>query len=222
MREPSHAGGASRRCQRFLACHGLVFACVGPIIDVRLASCTGSLPSLVAAGLSKVDSGCLRRTLPTLCGTACLLGSPCILKPCCTSRKALGTLSPLGRYGAWLSATPAHSSLLSCWLFLTTFGKSFSELLRGTTVRTSYDSFKAACVRAASCLKSATNTVFRECNLLESFGLFRTVAQSWTEGLNTWASHASLAFQPMAVPVGLATLGRLVNVVGSAIDPFLD
>ena len=196
--------------------HGLVFASVGPIIDIRLVSAINWLSSQVTSSFPQLGGQQL------LLATACLLGSPCILKPCCTSRKALGTLSPLGRYGAWLSATPAHSSLLSCWLFLTTFGKSFSELLRGTTVRTSYDSFKAACVRAASCLKSATNTVFRECNLLESFGLFRTVAQSWTEGLNTWASHASLAFQPMAVPVGLATLGRLVNVVGSAIDPFLD
>ena len=203
-----------------MACHGLVFACVGPIIDVRLASSIGSLASLVAAGLSAAS------TLPTLFDTACLLGSPCILKPCCTSRKALGTLSPLGRYGAWLSATPAHSSLLCCWLFLTAFGDLG---FRGTAshashgrVRTSYDSFKAACVRAMSCAKSATNTVFSECNLLESFGLFRTVALAWTEGLNTLASHASLAFQPTAVPVGLATLGRLVNVVGSAIDPFLD
>jgi len=200
-------------------CEGnLVFACVGPIIDIRLASSIGSLASLVAAGLNTAS------TLPVLLNTACLFDSFYILKPYCTFREALSILSPLGRYGAWLLAIPAHSSLLSCWLFLAALAVLPSTVLvRGRlAMRAGYDSFKAACVCVMSCIKSATNVVFSECNLLESFGLFRTVALAWTEGLNTLASYASLAFQPMAVPVGLATLGRLVNVVGSAIDPFLD
>jgi hypothetical protein len=36
-----------------------------------------------------------------------------------------------------------------------------------------------------SMVKSATNAVFAEVALLEPFGLFRTVALAWTEGLNT-------------------------------------
>jgi len=71
--------------------HALVFASVGPIIDIRLVSSINWLSSQVR-----------RLTLPAgsagqFCalGTACLLGSPCILKPCCISRKALGMASVL-------------------------------------------------------------------------------------------------------------------------------
>jgi hypothetical protein len=77
-------------------------------------------------------------------------------------------------------------------------------------------SFRAACACPAGCLKSAANALFAECALLEPLGLLRAVALAWTEGLSTWASRASLALQPLAVPAGAAALGRLLNAAGGA------
>jgi len=83
-------------------------------------------------------------------------------------------------------------------------------------------SFLLSCVSLISIIKTAANVVFSEINLLEAFGLFRSVALCWTEGLNTWASYLWLDFQAMVVPVGSSSLGRIINVVGSAIDPLLE
>jgi len=116
-------------------------------------------------------------------GTARLLGSPCALKPCCISRKALGVRSALSRYGPWLLPAPSHFTLFSGWLVLSVARACL--LNTASLVATGYASLKAACVAALSMVKSATNAVFSEVNLLEPFGLFRTVALAWTEGLNT-------------------------------------
>jgi len=150
--------------------------------------------------------------------TACLFDSLYILKPYCIFREALSVRNALSQCGSWLLLAPGHFTLFSSWLMLSCPGRSAA----GDFTSTGYASFKAACVAVLSMVKSATNVVFSEVNLLEPFGLFRTVALAWTEGLNTWASYAWLNFCPLVVPVGISTLGRLINVVGSAIDSFLD
>ena len=76
-------------------------------------------------------------------------------------------------------------------------------------------------VSPISITKTATNIVFSEVTLHEPLGLFRSVALAWTEGLNAWASYLWLGFQAMVVPVGISSLGRIMNAVDSAIDPFL-
>ena len=53
--------------------------------------------------------------------------------------------------------------------------------------------------------------------------VFRTIALGSTDGLCTNASCTfSLSFQPYIVPVGRIALGRILNVVGSSIDPYID
>jgi flagellar biosynthesis/type III secretory pathway ATPase len=95
------------------------------------------------------------------------------------------------------------------------------QLCRLGHARTS-GSFALACAGPCSIVKSASNAAFSEVQALEPFAFFRTVALAWTEGLNTWASHAWLDFEAAAVPVGRSALGRLINAAGSALDPFLD
>ena len=69
-------------------------------------------------------------------------------------------------------------------------------------------------VSPISITKTATNIVFSEVTLHEPLGLFRSVALAW-------ASYLWLGFQAMVVPVGISSLGRIMNAVDSAIDPFL-
>ena len=166
--------------------HGLVFASVGPIIDIRLVSSISWLSSQ-GTRLSRRVGFWPNAVLPagSVLGTARLLGSPCALKPCCISRKALGVRSALSRYGPWLLPAPSHFTLFSGWLVLSRPGALAFRAGAGCRADAGYASFKAACVAALSMVKSATNAVFSEVNLLEPFGLFRTVALAWTEGLNT-------------------------------------
>lgn len=204
--------------------HALVFASVGPIIDIRLVSSINWLSTQAR----RLTTHSLEPAAVPL-GTACLFGSPCILKPCCISRKALGAPAPLqnsSAVSAWLLRATGHCAFFSSWLSVSgacsANAISLRSLLDPLGHAIAFACFRAACVAAMSMVKSATNSVFAEVALLEPVGLFRTVALAWTEGLNTWASHAWLDFQAVVVPVGVSTLGRLINVVGSAIDPFLD
>jgi hypothetical protein len=168
--------------------HGLVFASVGPIIDIRLVSSINWLSSQGTRLSRRVGfwpNAVLRSAPGSVLGTACLLGSPCALKPCCISRKALGVRSALSRDGPWLLPAPSHFTLFSGWLVLSRQASVPFRAGAGCRADAGYASFKAACVAALSMVKSATNAVFSEVNLLEPFGLFRTVALAWTEGLNT-------------------------------------
>jgi hypothetical protein len=170
--------------------HGLVFASVGPIIDIRLASTIGWLSSQVTRlsmpkTLHFFQSSCVL-------GTACLLGSPCILKPSCISRKALGISSPLAGHMGWLLQVAGHGTLFSSWLLASVLpagsgGSSDSTLnqLHLLGHASTSRSFALACVGAISIVKSAANTAFSEVNVMEPFAFFRTVALAWTEGLNT-------------------------------------
>lgn len=165
--------------------HGLVFASVGPIIDIRLASTIGWLSSQVTRlsmpkTLHFFQSSCVL-------GTACLLGSPCILKPSCISRKALGISSPLAGHMGWLLQVASHGTLFSSWLLASVLPATPSTLnqLHLLDHASTSRSFALACVGAISIVKSATNTAFSEVNVMEPFAFFRTVALAWTEGLNT-------------------------------------
>jgi hypothetical protein len=175
--------------------HGLVFASVGPIIDIRLASTIGWLSSQVTRlsmpkTLHFFQSSCVL-------GTACLLGSPCILKPSCISRKALSISSPLAGHMGWLLQVASHGTLFSSWLLASVLpplpatpaapassDSTLSQLHLLGHASTSR-SFALACVGAISIVKSAANAAFSEVNVMEPFAFFRTVALAWTEGLNT-------------------------------------
>ena len=53
-------------------------------------------------------------------------------------------------------------------------------------------------------------------------GVFRAIALGSTDGLCTSSCTFLLSFQPVIVPVGRIALGRILNVVGSSIDPYID
>ena len=49
----------------------------------------------------------------------------------------------------------------------------------------------------------------------------RTIALGSTDGFSCFSCTFSLSFQPVIVPVGRIALGRILNVVGSSIDPYI-
>ena len=52
-------------------------------------------------------------------------------------------------------------------------------------------------------------------------GVIRSVALGSTDGLCTWICTYLLGLQPVIVPAGRMSLGRIFNVVGAIIDRYL-
>ena len=53
-------------------------------------------------------------------------------------------------------------------------------------------------------------------------GILRCISLGVTEGLSTWRCNIQLNVQAVIVPVGRVSLGRILNVVGAAVDLFDD
>merc|ERR1711933_569207 len=69
-------------------------------------------------------------------------------------------------------------------------------------------------------VKAYANWLLVEVNQICYGGIVRTIALGFTEGISSWKVEALCTFQPLVVPVGQSTLGRLFNVLGATIDAY--
>lgn len=69
-------------------------------------------------------------------------------------------------------------------------------------------------------IKSYASCLVAELSQLCYKGVLRRIALGSTDALSTWRCPFLLQLQPVIVPVGRITLGRIFSVVGSIIDPF--
>jgi F-type H+-transporting ATPase subunit beta len=70
--------------------------------------------------------------------------------------------------------------------------------------------------------KSYSNCLIAELSQLCYAGVVRSVALGSTDGLCTWMCTCLLGLQPVIVPAGRMSLGRIFNVVGAVIDRYLE
>lgn len=68
-------------------------------------------------------------------------------------------------------------------------------------------------------IKSYASIPTLEINQVHYKALLRTIAFASTQCLSTWRCFSSFSLQAIIVPVGRIALGRILNVVGSIIDP---
>ena len=71
-------------------------------------------------------------------------------------------------------------------------------------------------------VKDYINWLVVELSQLCYRGVLRAIALGTTDGLCTWRVNFLMGLQPVIVPVGRITLGRIYNVVGSVIDLFTE
>ena len=71
-------------------------------------------------------------------------------------------------------------------------------------------------------IKSYANCLPAELSQLCYKGVLRTIALGSTDGLCTWRCTFLMGLQPVIVPCGRIALGRIFNVVGSIIDPYIE
>ena len=68
-------------------------------------------------------------------------------------------------------------------------------------------------------IKSYASIPTLEISQVHYKALLRTIAFASTQCLSTWRCFSSFSLQAIIVPVGRIALGRILNVVGSIIDP---
>lgn len=71
-------------------------------------------------------------------------------------------------------------------------------------------------------IKSYNNFLISEVSHLCYGGVLRSVALGTTDGLSTWNISFINLYQPVVIPVGRSTLGRIFNVTGSSVDSYID
>ena len=71
-------------------------------------------------------------------------------------------------------------------------------------------------------IKSYSNSLVAEVSQQMYGGVLRCISLGSTEGLSTWRCSIQLNVQAAVVPVGRISLGRILNVVGSAVDFYDD
>lgn len=71
-------------------------------------------------------------------------------------------------------------------------------------------------------VKTYSNSLVAEVSQQMYGGILRCISLGATEGLSTWRCNIQLNVQAVVVPVGRISLGRILNVVGAAVDLFDD
>merc|ERR1711933_252064 len=70
-------------------------------------------------------------------------------------------------------------------------------------------------------VKAYANWLVVEVNQICYGGILRTISLGFTEGISSWKVESLCTLQPMVVPVGRSTLGRIFNVLGATIDAYI-
>jgi hypothetical protein len=71
-------------------------------------------------------------------------------------------------------------------------------------------------------VRTYSNSLIAEVSQQLYGGILRCIALGPTEGLSTWKCNIQLNIQPVVVPVGRMSLGRILNVVGAAVDLYME
>ena len=188
---------------------GQLSSCIGPVLDIQVSSTQGKLQRLMAE----------HHNIPVNLH-ACVYDAAIIFRPATHFRNATN-IDNVKDLQAYLKALPANDSLLMATL---------SCLPIDTNIEGLYDLLKLECryIRSQSVLsayatlfmqcKAYSNFVFAEIHQLNMNGNLRAVALATTDGLSLLDSTVLLTFQPIYVPCGQITLGRIFNVLGATVD----
>merc|ERR1712203_1190146 len=198
---------------------GFVSSCVGPVVDISMSTQNHAIYQLqslwVSLGLSE------NLGLPCIYDALLLIRSECSFREGIMMRNRLAAkrkfYEALGREESLVLGLMAQQKLSYSKL-------KTSEILKiKDEIRANSETETAGGLAAALILvKAYANWLVLEVNQICYGGIIRTIALGFTEGISSWKVGVFCNFQPLVVPVGRSTLGRLFNVLGSTIDSYLE
>jgi hypothetical protein len=151
-----------------------------------------------------------------------------IIRPSISFRDGSVASNTLVDHGLYLSQLPFNASIALAFLqlipayFSSPSTKSYFDLSDQELSFIAIEETLVGYTAVFMLSKSYQNFVIAEINQLCYGGILRSVALGSTDGLSTWNVHFVNMYQPVSVPVGRISLGRIFNVTGSSIDSYAD
>jgi len=198
--------------------HGCVGSCVGPVIDVQMKSKLFYKEKFMIIQIRPLCNLVRDVFLPSV------YDSFALIRPSCNFRDGRLIKNYTANFRHYFIELPFNDGYLFALIHIINVEHSFYF----------YKSmFKEVChinrrdiilgfAPVFLFLKTYATSLVAELSQLCYKGVCRAVAFGTTDGLCTCVCTFLNGLQPVIVPVGRITLGRIFNVVGSIIDPYLD
>ena len=190
---------------------GFICSCVGPVIDVRIKANKYSLEKCVTTYLKVSLSSTLRLSV---------YDSLLVIRPSCTFRDGSLLKNCLVDLASYLRNLPFNEGyLLSvihlvCLKYNLTYDTELTRLKDSSDIILGFASLFLL-------VKTYSNCLLSEISQICYSGVLRAISLGPTEGINIFSCKVLFGMQPLIVPVGRVILGRILNVIGSSIDPYI-
>ena len=205
--------------------HGCLCSCVGPIIDVQMKCSVFYREKFMLMQIRPVLSVGRDVFLPSV------YDALLVIRPSCNFRDSRVIKNYTVNFRRYLIELPFHDGYLFGLIHLIPADYT-------STLDSEATPFYASCVREVCdinlrpillgfasvflFIKSYASCLVAELSQLCYKGVLRAIALGSTDGLSTWRCTFVMGLQPVIVGVGRIALGRIFNVVGSIIDPYLE
>ncbi|MCP3670892.1 MAG: hypothetical protein GY814_10760, partial [Gammaproteobacteria bacterium] len=231
--------------------HGYIAACLGPVVDVQLASdiylSERSAYRRVRQGLAEFETPgqkafYIGRDMfyPTV------YDSITVVRPCVCFREGITATNSMSNFHSFIDQIPYNDTYLLAVIHLIpgAYGTQLDVPVGmewTSREHNDYGVMEESYSRSESVLapshrvdlvlgftslyllvKSYWNSLVAEVSQQMYGGILRCISLGSTEGLSTWKCTIQLNMQAVIVPVGRISLGRILNVVGSAVDIYDD
>jgi len=205
--------------------HGSVCACVGPVIDVQQQSSVVHWQAQLMTYLESLET---RTTPKRYVFVPCVYDSILIFRPAINLRDGTSASNSKFEYSSYMTQLCFNESVLLSLVHL--LPAEYDTELRDAYFSLAYDELQSMAIEETlqgfsavfMLSKSYANFLVCEISQLCYGGVLRSVALAATEGLCTWDVKFTNLYQPVVVPVGRISLGRIFNVTGSSIDQYMD
>merc|ERR1711972_804921 len=197
---------------------GFVSSCVGPVVDISISTQKHEIYQLQALWVSLGISKNL--------GLPCIYDSLLLSRPECSFREGIRIQNRLTSKRRFYEEINKEESLvqgiMACnKLAYTKLKTSERQGIKNEILANSQGETAIGLASALILVKAYANWLLVEVNQICYGGIVRTIALGFTEGISSWKVEALCTFQPLVVPVGRSTLGRLFNVLGATIDAYM-
>ena len=201
--------------------HGYLSSCVGPIVDVQMKAKIFTREKFMMTQLRPIMSVARDIFLPSV------YDSLIIIRPSTNFRDGTVIKNCMSDFSQYFVELPFNDSYFFALSHLIPIDyKSQLQGVYSSLVQEVEDmNTRDIVIGFASVflfVKSYGNCCTAEISQLSYGGVLRAIALASTDGLCTWRCTFLMGFQPVIVPVGRVGLGRIFNVVGAVVDPYME
>ena len=201
--------------------HGYLSSCVGPVVDVQMKAKIFSREKFMLSQVRPIMSVARDIFLPSV------YDSLIIIRPSSNFRDGTVIKNCMTNFSQYFVELPFNDSYFFALIHLLPVDyKSQLQGMYSSLVEEVEDmNSRDIVIGFASVflfVKAYANCCVAEISQLSYGGVLRAIALASTDGLCTWRCTFLMGFQPVIVPVGRIGLGRIFNVVGAVVDPYME